>query len=666
MRKTIKGRLTTSVIVIVVAIILIITIGIITIAGSRILDNQKDELQIQADKYAEEINTWIEGEMMMATGTARSIEVTGDLKQDFLQKVVDTHARDREELLNLYCGTSDSRFYQSNAEAEIPEGYNPVERGWYKQAAEAGKTVVTDPYWDVLTNQMCTTIAAPVLANDKVVAVIGADVKLTTVTDLTSSINYEEGVYGFLTDSSDNYVAHKNDAYEPTEDTATAVKDILPDIADILANPGSKIVSAKDYDGTGSYFATGLVEDCNWKLGVVIPSANVRATVVNMIILAVIIAVIAIVLVVIIMAGIIGKMLEPVQTLKTFASGDFSEHAVVDKTIPAEYKNETEQIQVATTNVKRQMRNIIMSTKNEAEQIERISENASDQMSALDSSISKIRKAVSEVFDDTVSANKLSEGIHATGEEMGNAVEQVAEKANQAALQSTDILKRARELYKVSVESSEQANQLYDDTKEDLKKAIADSRRVDEINNLTEEILAISTQTNLLALNASIEAARAGESGKGFAVVAEEIRVLADDSRQAVDKIKEVTEAIIKSVSSLSDSSEKLLNFMNDKVVEDYKHMISTAKQYEEDAVFYNEMSSDLGTSSEEMTVSMEGVNQSIANINELIANITEYMKNIGESAGESSDNSTSVLNQVKRLSELGEELNRTVAAFRV
>ena len=183
---------------------------------------------------------------------------------------------------------------------------------------------------------------------------------------------------------------------------------------------------------------------------------------------------------------------------------------------------------------------------------------------------------------------------------------------------------------------------------------------------LTEEILAISTQTNLLALNASIEAARAGESGKGFAVVAEEIRVLADDSRQAVDKIKEVTEAIIKSVSSLSDSSEKLLNFMNDKVVEDYKHMISTARQYEEDAVFYNEMSSDLGASSEEMTVSMEGVNQSIANINELIANITEYMKNIGESAGESSDNSTSVLNQVKRLSELGEELNRTVAAFRV
>ena len=62
-----------------------------------------------------------------------------------------------------------------------------------------------------------------------------------------------------------------------------------------------------------------------------------------------------------------------------------------------------------------------------------------------------------------------------------------------------------------------------------------------QIGELTEEILAISTQTNLLALNASIEAARAGEAGKGFAVVAEEIRTLADDTRETVEKIKMLT-----------------------------------------------------------------------------------------------------------------------------
>ena len=67
---------------------------------------------------------------------------------------------------------------------------------------------------------------------------------------------------------------------------------------------------------------------------------------------------------------------------------------------------------------------------------------------------------------------------------------------------------------------------LYYSTKEGLEKAITESKRIDEIRNLAQDILAISSQTNLLALNASIEAARAGESGKGFSVVAEEIRNL--------------------------------------------------------------------------------------------------------------------------------------------
>ena len=666
MGRTIKGKLTTGVILIVVAVIVLITAGISGVAGVRLLGKQKNELQLQADTYAEEINTWIEGEMMLAEGTANSIEAAGDVSDAFIQSVVDTHAEGRDELLNLYCGTASSKFLQSNAEAEIPEGYDPVERGWYQQAAEAGTTVVTDPYWDVLTNQMCMTIASPVYVNGKLAAVVGADVKLTTVTELTGSINYENGVYGYLVDSSNNYITHPNSDYQPTEDSAVVVTSVMPALEGVIANPGETIVKTSDYNGKNCYFAAALVRNCDWKVGVVLPSANVVGVVFSLIIVGVIIAAVAIVLTAVIMTGLIGVSLAPIQTLKQFASGDFSENTVVEKSIPREYKNETEQIRVATVNVKKQIRGIILNTKSEADNIDGVTEDISGKMQALNGNVSQIARTVETVSRQTGEARNMAADINVTGEELGKAIDAVAQKAVEAAVQSSDIMERARSLYTSSMESGNQADALYRETKDELEKAIDESRRVQEIDSLTEEILAISSQTNLLALNASIEAARAGDAGKGFAVVAEEIRVLADHSREAVDKIHRVTEVIVESVGHLSESSGKILQFMNDKVVADYQNMIKIAKQYEEDAVFYNDVSSDLGASSQEMSASMTGINESISRIAELTESLASCVESIENSVQDSDRESGEIMNSVSELARMSRELNQTVAAFRV
>lgn len=129
MRKTIKGKLTMSVICIVAVSIILTTVGIVVVSGRNLIRNQTEALQLNADKYAEEINTWIENEKQLAEGAANSIEAAGNTDAKFIQSVMDTYAEGREELLNLYCGTKDSQFIQSNREAEIPEGYDPVERG---------------------------------------------------------------------------------------------------------------------------------------------------------------------------------------------------------------------------------------------------------------------------------------------------------------------------------------------------------------------------------------------------------------------------------------------------------------------------------------------------------------------------------------------------------
>lgn len=666
MSKTIKGRLTVSMIGIVVASILLTTVGIITVAAKRTIQDQTQALQLNADKYAEEINTWIENEKMLADGTAKSIAAGGSIDTDYLQSVVDAHAEGREELLNLYCGTKDSRFIWSNREIEMPADYDPVERGWYKQAAETGNTIVTDPYCDALTGQMCATIAAPTYIDGELAGVIGLDVTLETVTELTESINYDEGVYGFLVDSIGQYVSHENREYEPTANITVSVEAILPELGRLVQGQESGVKRLKDYDGSMCYFAVTKITGCGWTLGVAVPAANVTSALGTMIVIAVVTALVIIVFVAVFMTGLIGRMLAPVQMLKQFASGDFSENTVVEKTIPREYKNETEQIRKATAEVKQQIREIILNTKQEAENIGTIAEGTSSRMAVLDQDISGITDSVSLVMGQTVKARELAESIKCSSEELGNAVENVAKKAEEAAGQSSDIIDRAGKQYEASRRSADEAVSIYQATKGEMEQAIADSKRVEEINALTEEILAISSKTNLLALNASIEAARAGEAGRGFAVVAEEIRELADNSRQAVDKIRNVTEGVVDNVSFLSETSSRLLEFMTGKVIEDYKGMTELAGMYEKDAEFYGDISGDLGAASQEMSASMAQINDSIVVVTELVGEIAESMESMSRSAVDSNENSGAVMKQVEELFRLSELLNQTVASFKV
>ena len=95
---------------------------------------------------------------------------------------------------------------------------------------------------------------------------------------------------------------------------------------------------------------------------------------------------------------------------------------------------------------------------------------------------------------------------------------------------------RAKELELAAQRNKESTSNIIGGIITSLEEAIEESKSVSKVNDLTDEILNVSSQTNLLALNASIEAARAGEAGKGFAVVADEIRTLADSTRQTAGK----------------------------------------------------------------------------------------------------------------------------------
>ena len=434
----------------------------------------------------------------------------------------------------------------------------------------------------------------------------------------------------------------------------------------IMDGNGQNILRETDYDGTACYFAAAPITGSHWKLGVVCPASNVWSSLVAMVVVAMVTALVLIVLSAVFMAGLIGRTLAPVQMLKQFASGDFSEDAVVEKEIPRQYKNETQQIQTATAEVRQQIRGIILNTKEEADSINTIAEGTSTKMTALNGDIAAIAYNAGEVMRQTAEAQELAEKIRDTSKELSRVIENVARKAGEAAEQSGDIMGRAGRQHEASQRSAKEAVELCGSTMEELSAAITESQKVKEIDTLTAEILAISSQTNLLALNASIEASRAGEAGKGFAVVAEEIRQLADHSKNAVDQIRKVTDGVVHSVAFLSESSEKLLKFMNEKVMKDYQGMARLAGMYEQDAAFYSDISSDLGASSQEMSASMEGISDSIVTITHLVGDISMFMGKMEQAAADSNVSSREVLAQMEELSVLSEQLKQTVASFKV
>ena len=287
-------------------------------------------------------------------------------------------------------------------------------------------------------------------------------------------------------------------------------------------------------------------------------------------------------------------------------------------------------------------------------------------MAELNDSVDDINKVVGNVNKEIDATYNLIKTIDMSGTELGKVIRNITDRSNEAAKQTGEMLGRAKDLYDTSLRSSTLATNLYNETSSELERAIENSKSVEQIENLTQEILAISTQTNLLALNASIEAARAGEAGRGFSVVADEIRKLADNTKQAVDKINSVTETIQTSVVNLSEGSEKILEFMSKKVVKDYEGLIDLAKQYEDDTVVFNDIASNLGISSQGMLEQMDEINSAITNISNKSQNIGEGMSNIGDTINKLNNNSNEVTIKFNELSRVSEELNVTVNEFRV
>lgn len=213
-----------------------------------------------------------------------------------------------------------------------------------------------------------------------------------------------------------------------------------------------------------------------------------------------------------------------------------------------------------------------------------------EEIGSSNSNASNVSAAMEELAAsmEEVSATVIS--LEESADDIFESAEEMSKKAENGTVFVKEIKGRAKAVREDAIRGKNETDTMIQNIRGLLEASIENSRSVEKINELTGDILEISSQTNLLALNASIEAARAGEAGKGFAVVADEIRVLADNSRDTANNIQNISDMVTEAVTNLAGNAEQMLKFVNGTVLGDYDKFVDIANQYHDDAESMHEI----------------------------------------------------------------------------
>lgn len=287
-----------------------------------------------------------------------------------------------------------------------------------------------------------------------------------------------------------------------------------------------------------------------------------------------------------------------------------------------------------------------------------------DSISEANKNTGDISVAMEEVAATMDNVASTINGINDNTSRVGAAVNEVTGVTREIHNHTVEMKLRAEELEKTAVTNKNATDEMLNTIMVKLNQAIENSKSVAKVDELTNEILSISSQTNLLALNASIEAARAGEVGKGFAVVADEIRQLADSSKETANKIQNVNILVINAVNELSANANEIMKYISDTILPDYDNYAVSGKQYREDA--------------EAVSGAMDNCLQEMDELNAHITNLAEQMNQIANSVSECStgvsasagstaslvDEMRNVYNNVETSSQVVNRLKQSSEAF--
>ncbi|MDN3616993.1 MAG: methyl-accepting chemotaxis protein [Vibrio gallaecicus] len=598
---SIKNKLTLIFVVIIFTMTMIQTY----ITGKQLLNETYRSIQQYADTLTSSnvagIEKWIEGRINVVNAAKDAFKYSDDPTSYF------TQSTNAGQFQIAYAGLSDGRFLQG-VDLPVPAGYDPRTRSWYKETMAQGKTVVTEPYIDVATNDLVVTISSPFNTNG-FSGVIGADLNLNQLVDDIVSIE-QPGVYAFLVDGNGNIVAHKNRNL-----TLQSVSNISNNLNAHKIKSMSLNSSFEEtvIDNSEAFLSVQKVPHTDWYFTVVIDKTKSFASYRSLLRQSAIFGLIQLAVIAFVAMFVIKKALSPLTTLSSAmealskGDGDLTQRITV---------NSKDEIGTLATHVNAFIAKLQEIVRDIADSSTKLNQQSEVSTNVARKTSEGLSVQLHEISQIATAVHEMS----ATAEEVANNAQMTADSAissTENCEQGKQVIIRNQDSITNLAEQVENASGII----QELEKNALD------INTILSTISDIAEQTNLLALNAAIEAARAGEQGRGFAVVADEVRVLSQRTHSSTDEIREMIETLQKNSVNAVESMQRSQDLAQSSV-DDANNATTALEEIATSIQQISDMASHISNAaSEQRTVTGE-VSKNIQLVNDVSDNMSNEADN--------------------------------------
>ena len=559
---------------------------------NSIRENLQATLHQAGELTSSSVQNWMSGRVLVVENLAQNIAYQGagaDVAGLVSQSTLTSNFQ------FIYMGQASGVFTQRPDE-KMPDGYDPRQRPWYKQAVIADKTMITPPY-KASVGGLVVTIAAPVKNQGELLGVVGGDLSLDSLVKIINAVDFGGLGYAFLV-SADGQMIVSPDSNEVMKNInelyAGSNLRITSDVQDVTVAGMERIFSFTPITG---------LPNAQWYIGLSIDKDKAYAPLSRFRTSAFIAMVIAVAAIALLMSLLISVLMRPLITMGRAmqdiarGEGDLTRRlAVTGNDEFADLGNAFNQF------------------------VERI-HGSIREVSAVTGQVHQLSGRVTASSNASIMGSEeqsaRTSSVAAAINELGAAAQEIARNAADASLHASGASDQAHGGRKIVDQAIQAMAQLSEKISLSRTQIETLNASTDDIGKILDVIKGISQQTNLLALNAAIEAARAGEAGRGFAVVADEVRSLAHRTQESAEEIHRMITALqvgsreaVVTMNASQSSSEASVEVANKAGVS----LVSVTQRIGE----IDGMNQSVATATEEQTAVVEALNVDITQINVL------------------------------------------------